>query len=421
MQQIDQNQSTESIKSIETNEVLTYNLCIAGGSKVGKTSIVEEYMFNKFYTQYPTKKPTESVKHVKCSNGKNIQLHIFDMPAENTLSRMRPSYNEMDGAFFVINVDNKRDLSHEIIQSLQYDWNSSLNNNTNVKRPVILLVNATESRCVSSSKLVDTPKLDTEWYDDLCKKCNLCCWFAVSAKTGAGIKDAFDFMLLELCSISSISSISSILSISSISSISTTTSVPEFELKSELQPKLDSTIRTYVDKIINIIYNDGSEDTTIIQNLVKMHFDVLCCLETGELVEQNNSRSTKELRKLVLNILGNNEIKSDFIKLEKIRYCILKYGALICDTTTCTVDTNYESIIELVKQIREMSAQKLLQRLEKWYFTLYYKNVEFQPKCKSSIKLLNSVLDIVCDEKMRDPNKFDSIQNFMLLFLENCQ
>ena len=166
------------------NNVHTFEVVFVGDASVGKTQIVNKFMKNSFKKEY---KPTTNVK---CStkainfNEKNIKLDLWDTAGQENcrnLSKILYGYSHL--IVLVYAVDDKK--SFENIQS----WVEDVKNNTN-GNPKFLLVG---NKCdLEEERQVSREEAQKYAEDNGIK------FFEVSAKTGKGINEMFQYIISKL-------------------------------------------------------------------------------------------------------------------------------------------------------------------------------------------------------------------------------
>lgn len=153
-----------------------FKIVFIGDANVGKTSIISQYINNRFINEY---KPTIGVDfNTKQFNNivesKNILLHIWDTTVhDNSISCLK-------GASAGIFVFDATRLS--TLESCKKYKNELLKLCSDENRPCLLIANKWD--LVSES---DRPLLESV-VAEFCRKNNFYRWAKISAKTGSGIE-----------------------------------------------------------------------------------------------------------------------------------------------------------------------------------------------------------------------------------------
>jgi small GTP-binding protein len=90
---------------------LTYKICIFGDKAVGKTTLVNRYLTNKFHEKIQaTLGASVHIKYVELENGK-ITLHVWDFGGQRRFKFLISSYAQgSSGGIFMFDLTNSESL-----------------------------------------------------------------------------------------------------------------------------------------------------------------------------------------------------------------------------------------------------------------------------------------------------------------------
>ena len=149
-------------------------ICMLGGTAVGKTSLVARYVRNMFSDKYLSSIGVKVDKKVLAVDGTDVTLVLWDIHGDDQFETIRTSYLRGTSGYLLVADGTRR---------------STLDKALDVKRtvdsaigdvPFILVLNKAD--------LTDAWDLTEADEDDLKAKYTV---LRASAKTGAGVEDAF--------------------------------------------------------------------------------------------------------------------------------------------------------------------------------------------------------------------------------------
>ncbi|XP_065897987.1 uncharacterized protein [Dysidea avara] len=169
-------QSVDQIKS----DCLILKIVIVGDSSTGKTSLLNQYIYDKFSIAYRPTIPLDfHSTELTCYDTK-YKLHLWDTAGqERYKSITKAYYRDAVGALVVYDVTDKKSMEHCLQWKEEIDDTVYLTNGDPI--PVVLIANK-----------VDHGQLDGEQFS---KDHGFIGYFETSAKTGKGIQEAIHFMV----------------------------------------------------------------------------------------------------------------------------------------------------------------------------------------------------------------------------------
>ena len=168
---------------------------LLGNMAVGKTSLRKRYLGEGFDVKYMVTIGADfSVKTVKVDD-KEVRLQIWDLAGQQQFATVRSLYyNGSSGAILVYDVTNP--LSYENILK----WTKELVENNDRKRvPLMLIGNKIDLRDKVKTRTI-TRDEGENLADRLREEFDEVYFFETSAKTGEGVKEAFDHFVRAILS-----------------------------------------------------------------------------------------------------------------------------------------------------------------------------------------------------------------------------
>ena len=100
-----------------------YKVILIGNTMVGKTSILQRYLYNKFAEEMSlTTGIYSSSKEIILENGEKIVLQLFDTAGQERFKSISSSYlRNADGVLFVFSFDNKESFESIKMWMEQFD------------------------------------------------------------------------------------------------------------------------------------------------------------------------------------------------------------------------------------------------------------------------------------------------------------
>ena len=150
-------------------------ICMLGGTSVGKTSLVARYVRNMFSDKYLSSSGVKVDKKVVALDGTDVTLVVWDIHGDDQFQAIRTSYLRGTSGYLLV-VDGTR--------------RSTLDKALDVKKtvdqvvaglPFIMLLNKADLTAEWDLTAADDEELQSKYTV-----------LRSSAKTGAGVEDAFD-------------------------------------------------------------------------------------------------------------------------------------------------------------------------------------------------------------------------------------
>lgn len=167
----------------QNNPDYEFTILLLGGNPSGKTSLLNRYVENAFYHGgLPTIGINYKIKLIKIDNYE-IKIKILDTAGgERFKSLTKYYYGKADGFIFNFNITNKS--SFKIIDSFIDDVEFYKNNFESII-------------CANFSDLQERKEITDEEIKNYEQEINIKI-FKTSAKTGQGINEAFDYLIMQL-------------------------------------------------------------------------------------------------------------------------------------------------------------------------------------------------------------------------------
>ena len=161
-----------------------FKILSLGDSEVGKTSIFMRYTDDKFDNNgLPTLGVDLIYKYIKIDN-KNIRLDLWDTAGEERFRNITKNYyNGAHGIIFVYDLTNYQ--SFKILK----EWIDEVKENVSSDSEMIIAGNKAD--------LEDRRQVTKEMLENFSKQYNLN-YFEISAKSGEGINEIFNFLVKQL-------------------------------------------------------------------------------------------------------------------------------------------------------------------------------------------------------------------------------
>ena len=150
-------------------------ICMLGASGVGKTSLISRFVSSLFSDKYHTTVGVKVDKKVVSLDGDDITLVLWDLYGQDEFQTVRTSYLRGASGYLLV-ADGTRQQTLEVVRSLQKTAEGVVG-----RVPFVLVLNKTD--------------LEQEWQVDDHALVRIADdgWpiIRTSAKTGAGVEDAF--------------------------------------------------------------------------------------------------------------------------------------------------------------------------------------------------------------------------------------
>jgi small GTP-binding protein len=162
-----------------TKKINKYKIILVGEPGVGKTSIINKYVFNKFESSPIIKDEENSEKNIKMidiDDKISVELSIYDTTNAKKMSKIPKSYfRDAHGAVIIFDVSNK-----ESFAKVKY-WEKEINNNSPKDIIICILGNKSD---LPGGRTIDIGEAKQKAGNNLC--------YEVSAKVGNNISLAFE-------------------------------------------------------------------------------------------------------------------------------------------------------------------------------------------------------------------------------------
>lgn len=174
----------------KTNNNKDIKLIIVGDSGTGKTSLVNQYILNKFSQTYQATIASQfSYKIIKIDNI-TYRLQFWDLAGQDkSPSATRLFCQNANGIIFCCEVNRKQ--TRENIKK----WKESIDNNINTNEiPTIIM----ENKCDLLGKNENDYNEHMDSLKTMCKEIKIRNCFRTSALNGYGVEKAMDYLLRQI-------------------------------------------------------------------------------------------------------------------------------------------------------------------------------------------------------------------------------
>ncbi|UYP47973.1 hypothetical protein NEF87_004258 [Candidatus Lokiarchaeum ossiferum] len=169
------------------DEKLVYKFCVLGDQAVGKTSLIQQFVTNRYQKEY---KPTlgfsisNRTNNLQGLKNKVVEFIIWDIAGQKIFHRVRKTYYSGARAAFILYDITRRNTFEERIKYWLEDIRCIVHD-----APIVIVGNKCD--------LVEERQVTEEEGRLLAKELN-CLFIETSAKTGENVKDLFSLMGIEL-------------------------------------------------------------------------------------------------------------------------------------------------------------------------------------------------------------------------------
>ena len=170
------------------NYTATFKVCIFGDAGVGKTSLVQRFITNRFDRDTKITIGTDiSTKDLEIENHK-VKLQVWDLGGASRFKRFMPIFAQgSSGGIFMYDITRKSSFTH------LEEWVSIFKKNSSQKEGSIPIL------CVGGKKdLLEQRKISYPDAKCLDPSCNIYDLIECSAKTGENIEKIFESITLEM-------------------------------------------------------------------------------------------------------------------------------------------------------------------------------------------------------------------------------
>ena len=169
----------------EDNIDIEYKILLLGDTDVGKTSLIIRYLEDKFDENYTSTIGLDVRYKDMVKNNKKIRLNIWDTAGQERFRSMTNNFlNGAQGIILVCDITNKDTFS----AIKKWSTNSYFSSEKNIE--IIIVENKID--------LEDQRKISENELKKFGEKNNIEV-FNSSAKTGEGVKEAFECLINKLC------------------------------------------------------------------------------------------------------------------------------------------------------------------------------------------------------------------------------
>ena len=175
------NNSTTKIKKNDNikKKMKKFKIILLGEQNVGKTSLINKYIYNKFESSPIITEQNNSemnIKVIDIDDKNSVKLFIYDTTNEKKMGKItRNYYKDAHGAIIVFDFENKESLN-----KIKY-WQKEINNNAPKDIVICILGNKSDLIVGKNVNFEDAKELAGD---------NLC--YEVSAKDGNNVSLAFE-------------------------------------------------------------------------------------------------------------------------------------------------------------------------------------------------------------------------------------
>ena len=164
-----------------------FKVVVLGDAAVGKTSLVDKYIQNKFTNDYrPTLGVNIITKDIKFDKNDSVRLILWDIAGQSKYDQSRRMFFQgIQAALFVYDVTRPATF-----KSLKNKWTSDLKDFGHKNGTSILIGNKAD--------LVEQKKIETMQGESFSEEINSCTFIETSAKSGDNVEEAFRKLVLRL-------------------------------------------------------------------------------------------------------------------------------------------------------------------------------------------------------------------------------
>jgi len=167
-----------------------FKICIIGDGGVGKTSLVKKFTKGTFEKDYIKTIGAQFSKYDKEIKGDLISLNFWDIASQDDFNFLHPLfYRESKGCIIVYSLEDN-DLGKESFEHID-NWDNELKKYCS-DIPIVLFANKVD--------LIKENSFDKTKIEELVKKRNFLGYYLTSAKTGQGVRNAFNAIIDKLYS-----------------------------------------------------------------------------------------------------------------------------------------------------------------------------------------------------------------------------
>ena len=166
----------------------TYKISVIGDGRVGKTSLIKKFTKGSFQKDYIKTIGAQFSIFDKIIDGAKIRLLFWDIASQDDFHFLRNSFFKNSRASIIVFSLEENQLGRNSFKSVIH-WNKEIQQYCG-KIPIVLFANKVD--------LIDEKRLDVINIQNLVKTQNIQGYYITSAKTGQGVTEAFNALILKL-------------------------------------------------------------------------------------------------------------------------------------------------------------------------------------------------------------------------------
>ena len=165
-----------------------FKIVAIGDGRVGKTSLIKMFTESSFKKEYIKTIGAQFSTYNNEIDGKNIKLLFWDVAGQDEFHFLRPSFFKNSKAAIIVCSLEDNKLGKESIKHI-INWYNDVNHYCG-NIPIVLFANKVD--------LVNQDNLDGVKFQKIVQDQNLLGYYITSAKTGQGVKKAFNTIIENL-------------------------------------------------------------------------------------------------------------------------------------------------------------------------------------------------------------------------------
>lgn len=173
---------------MNNNQTFKFKIVVIGDGGVGKTSLIKKFTHGSFQKDYIKTIGAQFTRYEEEINGDTISLLFWDIAGQGNFDFLNPLFYKESRAGIIVYSLEENDLGNESFKKIE-SWHDELKNHCG-NIPVILFANKVD--------LVDVNNINNIKIQQLVKKLNFLGFYITSAKTGKGVYEAFNVIIMEL-------------------------------------------------------------------------------------------------------------------------------------------------------------------------------------------------------------------------------
>ncbi len=165
-----------------------FKITVIGDGAVGKTSLIKKYTQGSFQKDYIKTLGAQFSKYDEKIDGDNCKLFFWDIAGQREFDFMRPTFYKGSKAAIIVFSQENSEHGKESITSIS-EWHDDIKKYCG-ELPIVLLGNKID--------LVKNQNLNDNIIKKIVKQRKFLGYYKTSAKTGAGVYEAFQTIIKEL-------------------------------------------------------------------------------------------------------------------------------------------------------------------------------------------------------------------------------